>query len=290
VSGETAWPVSPLPLPPADWSQRPEPAAEYDAVRLFVDRATLSTASFTSSTANVGVAAEICRRLDGIPQAIELAAALVSSHGAGADPGAPGRSLPALDVGEPDGRRPPADAGGGVGLESELLNEEQRALFRRLSVFMDGFRLEAAEAVCAGEGLQQADIARMVSELVDRSLVVFEPQADGGGRYRLLETLRQYAREKLVERGEEELPRSRHLDYFLALAESTQPRRIRGWERGRVLDQELDNLRAAQDWSRTIEGDAELRLAVPFGSFCVGPGQLMEGRGASRRSPGARAR
>jgi predicted ATPase/DNA-binding CsgD family transcriptional regulator len=279
VSGEAAWPVSPLPLPPADWSQRPEPAAEYDAVRLFVDRSTLSTASFTdTSTANVGVAAEICRRLDGIPLAIELAAALVSSM-------APEQILERLDArfqlltsGSRTAAARQQTLEAAVGWSHELLSDEQRALFRRLSVFMDGFRLEAAEAVCAGEGLQQADIARMVSELVDRSLVVFEPQADGSGRYRLLETLRQYTREKLVERGEEELLRSRHLDYFLALAESTQPRRIRGWERGRVLDQELDNLRAALDWSRTIEGDAELRLAVPFGSFCVGRGQLMEGR------------
>src|SRR5581483_1556189 len=152
----------------------------------------------------------------------------------------------------------------------ELLSEPERALLRRLSVFAGGWTFEAAEAVAAGGGLRAYAVLDLLAGLVDKSLVVAEERS-GAARYRLLETIRQYAAERLREAGEAEGARDRHLAYFVTLAEEADPK-LRGGEERATLDQlevEHDNLRAALEWSllSTRAGDAALRLSGALAWF-----------------------
>jgi non-specific serine/threonine protein kinase len=169
----------------------------------------------------------------------------------------------------------------------DLLPRRERLLFRRLSVFAGGFSLEAAEAVCAGGALAAREVLDRLTGLVDKSLVVaFEPgvppAAAGGARYRLLETVRQYAGERLAAAGEAAAVRARHRDWYLVLAERAAPE-LDGphqveWLND--LEAKRDNLRAAQDWSRAEPGGAEseLRLAATLGRFWRRRGPVSEGR------------
>jgi non-specific serine/threonine protein kinase len=153
--------------------------------------------------------------------------------------------------------------GAAIDWSYNLLSETERVLLRRLSVFAGGWTLEAAESVCAGGGVEVASILDVLTSLVDKSLVLAETQ-QGEARYRLLETVRQYVRDRLVEAGEEADGRTRHRDWYLSLAERAEPR-IRGPEEimwHNRLEVEHDNLRAALAWSTTEEEDAEIRLRL----------------------------
>jgi hypothetical protein len=144
----------------------------------------------------------------------------------------------------------------------DLLSEAERTLLRRLSVFAGGWTLEAAEAVCAGEGLERDDVLDLLTQLVNKSLVIPDRESDTGARYRLLETIRQYARERLLEAGGGEV-RERHLDYFLKFAEQTEPE-LRGPHQVAWLDwleKEIDDVRAALEWAMEINIEAGLRMA-----------------------------
>ncbi len=243
VAGESAYRVPSLGMPEPREGAPANELARSEAVRLFADRAANASSSFTLIDANTAIVAEICRRLDGIPLAIELAAARVSS-------------LPIEKIAERlDDRFRLLSRGDRTALprqqtlralidwSHDLLTEPERVLLRRLAVFAGGFTLEAAEAVCAGAGLGPADVLDLLTSLVDRSLVTLEAE---GARYSLLETIRQYALERLRSAGEEGEVRDRHLDHYVTLAENAAERiHAGGLGALRELDAEHENLLAA---------------------------------------------
>jgi predicted ATPase/class 3 adenylate cyclase len=278
LSGEVAWRVPSLGLPPDDGppaggagavggsSAVAEAVAESDAVRLLVDRARLVQPTFAVTALNAAAVARVCRRLDGIPLAIELAAARV-------------RALSVQEVAERLDDRFRLLAGGSrtalrrqqtlaaaVAWSHDLLTAPERRLFDRLSVFSGGCALEAAERVGAAEGEAEADVLDLLGRLVDKSLVLAEEGRGGTTRYRLLETLRQYGGERLVASGQVAAARGRHAAYYLALAErasaemAESPAASVGAWLGR-LEPEVENLRAALRWS-VERGQAERALRV----------------------------
>jgi predicted ATPase/DNA-binding SARP family transcriptional activator len=268
VPGEAVWPVPPLavgPDPAAGQEAALEVLAGYDAVRLFVERAAAADPGFALDAAIGPVVAELCRRLDGLPLAIELAAARV-------------RALPPAEILARLDDRFRLLAGGGRTVDArqqtlratvdwswELLEEPERRLLRRLSVFSGGWTVQAAEAVCAGDGLDPAEVLEGLFGLVDRSLVV----AVGGdpARFRLLETLRAYGAERLAEAGEAGVAAARHTGWFLELAEQAAAHRTgRRWLR--LLDADYDNLRAVLDRAMaTPDPETALRLAGAVGWY-----------------------
>jgi predicted ATPase/DNA-binding SARP family transcriptional activator len=249
-----------LAQPAASAQQAPEVLAGYDAVRLFVERAASADPGFTLDAASAPVVAELCRRLDGLPLAIELAAARV-------------RALPVAELAARLGDRFRLLGGGGrvtdprqqtlratIDWSWELLEDADRRLWRRLSVFAGGWTVAGAEAVCAGGGLAEGEILDGLFRLVDRSLVV----AVGGdpARFAMLETLRAYGAERLAEAGEAEAVAARHTAWCLDLAERAAAHRTaRPWLRQVAAD--YDNLRAALDRATaTPDPDTVLRLAA----------------------------
>jgi predicted ATPase/DNA-binding SARP family transcriptional activator/tetratricopeptide (TPR) repeat protein len=274
VPGEAIWPIPPLGVPmpaPAGLARTdpapdavPEALARYDAVRLFAERAAAADPGFTLDAASAGVVAELCRRLDGLPPAIELAAARV-------------RFLPPAELAARLDDRFRLLAGGGRTLDPrqqtlratidwswELLEDPDRRLLRRLSVFSGGWTVAAAEAVCAGEGLDRTEVLEGLFRLVDRSLVV----AAGGepARFGLLESLRAYGAGRLAEAGEAEAVAARHTAWSLDLAEQSGHGNDEAWLRR--VEADYDNLRAAMD--RAVAGrdpETALRLAGALGWY-----------------------
>jgi len=280
IAGEAAWPVPSLSLPDPERGLLLERLTEYEAVRLFVDRAMSALPSFTITTDNAHHVVQVCRQLDGIPLAIELAAArvrvlAVEQIAARLDDrfrlltGGTRMSLPRHQT-----LRATMD------WSYDLLSEEERSALRRLAVFVGGWTLEAAEAICGG-GVEARDVLDLLARLVQRSLVAPEDQTREI-RYRMLETVRQYAREKMQESGEEAAIRDRHSQWYLALAERAEPE-LRGPEQTTWLarlDSDHDNFRAGTEW--LIErGDTEsaLRLTSSLSRFWFTRGYFREGRG-----------
>jgi predicted ATPase/DNA-binding CsgD family transcriptional regulator len=228
VLGEHTFPVAPLPLPPATDSTTVEQAAVSPAVQLFVTRAQAARPSFAMTEANVAAVEAICRRLEGLPLAIELAAARVRHLTA--------QELAARLVAEDGGTalgvlaRGPQDAPArqrtlryAIAWSYDLLTEQEQALFRRLSVFIGGFTLESAEAVVNATGDAVIDVVEGIAALVDQSLLRLEEEPGGASRYVMLETVREFALEQLVASGEEEAVQRAHAAYFLSLAERASP-------------------------------------------------------------------
>jgi predicted ATPase/DNA-binding SARP family transcriptional activator len=244
VTGEARWPVPPLATPgPEETSGPPEALARYDAVRLFAERAALADPGFRLDTDSGPAVVELCRRLDGMPLAIELAAARVGALPAGellerlSD-----RFALLTGSRTTDPRQQTLRAT--VDWSYQLLEEADRRLFRRLAVFAGGCTVDAAEAVCGGDGLRSQDVLEGLFRLVDRSLLV--PVGGRPARFQLLETLRAYGQERLVEAGEADAVAGRHTAWFLELAErAARHRSSLRWVR--LLDADYDNLRAALD-------------------------------------------
>ncbi|HET6662780.1 MAG TPA: NB-ARC domain-containing protein, partial [Acidimicrobiales bacterium] len=246
VAGEMVWRVPSL--------------QEDEAVALFVDRASRVRPWFTLDGTNEAAVRTLCRRLDGIPLAVELAAAWLrtltpAQIAAGLD------DRFALLVRGPRGAaRRQQTLAASMDWSHDLLGETDRVVFRRLGAFAGGFTLDAARAVCADGtpgSVAESDVLTALGRLVDKSLVVVEERA-GEARYRLLETIRQYAIDRLDGAGEKDTARDRHLDHFLALAEVTEPEQ-EGPDQDASLDRveaEHDNLRAALDWALAMP-DAE---------------------------------
>jgi predicted ATPase/class 3 adenylate cyclase len=263
VAGEAIYPVPALAVPDAGTSATLPAITQYEAVLLFVDRAAAAKPAFQLTEQNVAAVAEICQRLDGIPLALELAAARV-------------RSLSVETIAARLTDRFRLLAGGSrtamprqqtlralIDWSYDLLTEGERALLRRLAVFAGGWTLEGAEAVGAGGDIAQGDVLDLLSNLVEKSLVTMEAE---GERYRLVETVRQYAQERLDEGVETGATRSRHLAFYLALAERASPELV-GPEQGMWLarlDLEGENLLAAHAWCDHAEGGAELGLRLVF--------------------------
>ena len=276
VPGEVQVPVSPLPVPPPD--AEPARVRDYPAVRLFLDRATSVNPHLRVDTdaaaAHVG---RICRQLDGLPLALELAAARAAT-------------LPLADLAARLEDRFRLLTGGSRTAEArqktlratvdwshQLLTDPERVLFRRLSIFRGGWTLEAAEAVAATAGTGSAaslpaeDVLDLLGALVDRSLVQVDT-GESGGRYRMLETLRQYAEERAEQAGEAQWLAVKHAGHFTELAETGQDQ-LRGPEQTRWLDRlrvERRNIDAAVLWCQRhadTEPDLGLRLVAAMGWF-----------------------
>ncbi len=280
IAGELTYRVPSLSLPDLQRLPSPESLTQYEAVRLFVERAALSKPGFQITDSNAVAVAQVAHRLDGIPLAIELAAARV-------------KALPVDVLAERLVDRFRLLTGGSraalprhqtlraaLDWSHDLLSEPERILLRRLSVFAGGFMLESAEKICAGGGVDESDILDLLTRLVDKSLVAFDEQ-DGQARYRLLETVRHYGSERLVESGEADDARRRHRDWFLALAERAGPK-VHGPEQEvwvKRLRGEHDNLRAALAWSMGGGGaEPGLRLATALSWFWYVDGYWSEGR------------
>jgi predicted ATPase/DNA-binding CsgD family transcriptional regulator len=228
VRGETVWRVPPLALPPPDGQADQEQAelAGYEAVRLFVDRAAAVRPGFTLSPRNAGAVSRLCRTLDGIPLAIELAAArmrALSAEQIAARLDDRFRLLASGDRGAPERQQTLLSA---VDWSHELLTDSEQVLLRRLAVF-SGWNLEMAEQVCADERVPPEQVLELLAGLIDKSLVTLDGEVDGSARYRLLDTMREYAAARLAGSGEEPVIRQRHLEFMLQLAEEVINRAFR---------------------------------------------------------------
>jgi predicted ATPase/DNA-binding CsgD family transcriptional regulator len=282
VEGEVRWPVPTLSVPEPQATTSPKELEGYESVRLFVERAKEHNPSFTLNLQNARTVAEICERLDGIPLAIELAAAMVDTLSLKHIFKRLEGSLDLLTRGGRTAAPRQRTIRGALDWSHDLLSESERRVFQRLSVFAGGWTLEAAEEVACGEGIGQSEVLDLLSGLVEKSLVIAELAAESGrGRYRLLEPVRQFAFGKLEESGEVEEVKHAHAEYFLALAEQAEPEVVgpREAEWLERLEEELDNFRAALSWARARgEAEVSLRLAGALMAFWFWEGHYGEGR------------
>ncbi len=287
VAGETVWRVASLSFPtPLETSDAGIPAAglsdrlmKSEAIDLYVQRAVSVQSEFRLTDENAPAVARICQRLDGMPLAIELAAAraaVLSPQQIASRLDDCFRLLSGGTRGAPERQqtlRATLDWSYG------LLSPREQQVLAGLSVFSGGWTLEAVEAVCAHGDIEPHDVLDLLAQLVDKSLVQVERRG-GETRYRLLETIRQYGRERLEEASQAQGVRSRHRDWYLALAERAEPElwgaEVRLWlDR---LDLEHDNLRAALDWSMATDAESGQRLAGSLFLFWERRGYLTEGR------------
>ncbi|MCI0354796.1 MAG: AfsR/SARP family transcriptional regulator, partial [Acidobacteria bacterium] len=284
LAGETVWPVPPLSLPDSRHLPSIEWLGQAEAIQLFVERAGAALPTFALTDENAPAVAQVCQRLDGMPLAIELAAARVKVLTVPQIAARLDDCFKLLAAGSRTIVSRHQTLRAAIDWSYELLSEQERVLFQRLAVFEGGFTLEATEGVCAGRGIEPDDILELLSHLVDKSLVVVGTQQQGReARYRLLETIRQYARDKLLGSAEAEIIRQQHAAYYLTLAEQAELK-LQGLEQLAWLDRlevEHDNLRAALRWSQAEAqaGETGLRLAGTLGLFWYLHGHWSEGRG-----------
>jgi non-specific serine/threonine protein kinase len=294
VAGETIFRVPSLaqPGPPAPSPQGtlagPATAAvgDYAAVRLFLDRARAVQPDLLLTARNAAALATICRRLDGIPLALELAAAQVRVLSVEQIAARLDDRFRLLTGGSRTALPRQQTLRALIDWSWDLLTPGEQRLLRRLAVFVGGWTQEAAEAICADATLPSTAIGALLSQLVNKSLVVLEEQ-EGGARYRYLETIRQYAREKLVAAGEAQTFHDRHQAWFETWAERTAPRIERAQDTTGLapVQRELDNLRAALAWAGETGADAALaRLVVALGWFWEMRGYLSEGTQWTQRA------
>jgi predicted ATPase/DNA-binding SARP family transcriptional activator len=260
---ENTWQVPSLPLPEIQGPLSLKELQEFASIKLFDERAANAKSGFVLDERNASSVAQICRRLDGIPLAIELAAARIKVLSVDEIAARLDDRFSLLTAGSRTAIPRHQTLRATIDWSYDLLTEPEHILLRRLSVFTGGFTLEAAEAVC-GQGRNQSDILDLLGRLVDKSFVLVEAgSAIDETRYRLLETVRQYALEKLVGIGEAPAIRDGHLEFYLNLAENSEPN-IFGHESEiwiKRLDKELDNIRAAMEWS-TNSGKADMALRI----------------------------
>ena len=265
VAGELSWRVPSLSL--AD-----------EAVELFVDRARHARPDLAVGSDDAAAVAEICARLDGLPLAIELAAARVRALSLAEILDGLHDRFRLLTGGSRTAVRRQQTLRASVDWSHALLTDSERVLFRRLAVFVGGFDLDAARAVAAGGDIEHFQVLDQLGLLVDKSLVVAD-STGGASRYRLLDTVRQYGAEKLEEAGEADAVRARHRDHYTAMAAvlDTAGRADYGGRLAQV-EVEIDNLRAAFSWSRE-HGDPELalRLASSLQPLWLARGRVREG-------------
>ena len=248
LAGETTWRVPPLALPKGSGPSTPEALTAYDAVALFVERARQARPNFVVTNENAPAVAEICARLDGIPLAIELAAARVRVLSPeGIREGLNDR-FRLLTGGAKRGLARQQTLAASVEWSYDLLGDDERTMLQRLSVFAGGFTLDAAEAVAAGGAIEALQVLDLLTALVDKSLVVADDEPSRV-RYRLLETIRQFALTRLASSGEAEAIRDAHADFHLRLAEQAALTFMADNELLSREEPEHDNLRAALEWT-----------------------------------------
>jgi predicted ATPase/class 3 adenylate cyclase len=273
IAGETTYQVPTLSVPKKESPL--EALAQHEAVRLFIDRAAASMRGFGLTEQNAAAVADICYCLDGIPLAIELAAARVRALSVQTIAARLSDRFKLLVTGDQTVLPRQRTLRALIDWSYDLLSEQERTLFQRLAVFAGGWTLEAAEEVCAGESLPKSDVLELLTCLIDKSLVVMEIS---GERYRMLDTVRHYAQEKLAEAGDEMAVRGRHLAVYLALAE-----KLRAEFGGPThdvamahIDVERENILSAHRWiDRALHASEEgLRLASALKSYWINRGLL----------------
>jgi len=283
VPGEHAYPILPLPLPSRGDSA--EALAKSTAVRLFVARAKSHKPAFDLTEREAPAVAELVARLEGIPLALELAAARV-------------RLLSVADINARLKDRFKLLTGGDRTLQKrqqtlralvdwsyDLLNDNEKCVLGRLGVFVGGFDLAAAEAVCGADPVDPIDVLDLIGSMVEKSLVMAQ-EKDEGTRYRMLETIREYALEKLVGRGEETEVATRHCDFYFSFAKAGRDG-LRGAEQAiwtRRMETEIDNLRSATALalSGAVDPLIAVKLAIALAQFWMLRGMATEGRGVVR--------
>jgi predicted ATPase/class 3 adenylate cyclase len=280
IAGEHAFRVPSLALPKRKNSHSAISIAPYESVQLFNDRATLARADFRLTDQDAAALVSICHHLDGIPLAIELAAARV-------------RMMSLKEIDERLNERFRLLTGGSktalprqqtlrslIDWSYDLLQQSEKLMLQRLSVFAGGWTLSAAERVCVDESVPEGNVLDLLISLCDKSLVVVD-QNGSRSRYSLLETVRQYARDRLFESGRSAIVRDRHRDEFLALAEAAESELV-GRDQAewlRRLEQEHENLRAALDWSIAApDKTCGLRLCGALQQFWIARSYLSEGQ------------
>lgn len=270
VAGELTYRVPSLAVPDPQQETTPEAISSVESVRLFVDRARLQQPDFEITVFNAPVVAAVCRRLDGIALAIELAAPRVRSMSIEELRARLDERFRVLTEGSRTALARHRTLRSLIDWSYDLLSHTEKLMLQRVSVFAGGWTLEAAEQVCGDSVIESKAVFDLLCSLVDKNLIVAEPKG-GQTRYELLETVGHYARDRLRESQEEAQTQARHLDYFLALAEEAQPR-LKGADQQvwfSRLEREHDNLRAALARSSTRGGAAAagLRLAAALWSF-----------------------
>lgn len=261
VGGESMYEVSSLAAPDPRQKLLVSDLAQYEAVRLFSDRASAAQPAFRVSEQNASAVTAICHRLDGIPLALELAAARVRTLSVQQIADRLDDRFRLLTSGDRTSLPRQQTLRALIDWSYELLSGRERTLLGRLAAFSGGWSLEAAEAVVAGGEIDESDVVDLLGNLVEKSLVALEAESE---RYRLLETVKQYAQERLQASGEGDRVRTRHLAYFLALAEKARPELIgphQGAWLGR-LDLERENLLSAHAWGDSAKGGDELGLRL----------------------------
>ena len=269
IGGEVTYRVPSLGLPDLGHLPPVESLSQYEAVRLFIDRARFAVPAFAVTSENAPAIAQICYRLDGIPLAIELAAAKIRVLGVEQIAKRLDDRFRLLTGGSRTALERHQTLRAAIDWSYNLLPSTEQALLRRLSIFLGGWTLDAAESVCVDELVQSADVLDLLEQLINKSLVLME-ESHGETRYRMLETMRQYANEKLVEAGESDPLRDRHLTYFLELAEAAEPHLLRPEQLDWLakLDADYENLRLALEWALDKEtAEPSLRLCAALEPF-----------------------
>src|SRR5215469_691144 len=283
VEGERSWPVPPLSLPEAGAPSAAAIVAESDAVRFFENRAQLVFPSFQVDDSNAPTVVQVCGRLDGLPLAIELAAAQLRMLSVGQLAERLDDIFTVLAGGPRTAPHRQQALRATLDWSHDLLDDEERVIFRRLAVFCGGFTLDAAEQVAAGSGIIPERVLRLLTQLADKSLLRVD-HGDSDARYYLLTTVREYALERLNESSEEQTARRVHLQWAVGLVEHVAPR-VDGGHRGPLglerdldrLDAETPNLRLALEFAhRSGDPDAALRIAGPLGRFAYLRGHYHE--------------
>jgi predicted ATPase/DNA-binding SARP family transcriptional activator len=275
VGGEVTWRTPSLALPDLQDLPSLDRLAELESVRLFVERARDAAPGFVLDERTAPAVAEICVRLDGMPLALELAAARSSALAPAQLAARLDDALKVLGRGSRTAVTRQQTLQATLAWSHDLLDEQERVLFRRLAVFAGSMSLEAVEQVCGGDGL---DVVDLLSRLVDKSLVQAEP-AGGTARYRLLETIRQFADQRLRDAGERAARVRAHRDFYVAFAAAHDPERAIGVinDTPQALDVEHDNLRAALASGLADDPAVALQLAVSLWRFWLARGHFAEG-------------
>ena len=275
VQGEVLWRVPSLSLPDPGSVVDVGELADFEAVRLFVERAGAVAVGFALDGDTAGPIAAICLRLDGMPLALELAAARAAVLAPAQIAERLNDSLGLLTAGT-RGLSRQETLRATLEWSHDLLEEAERVLFRRLGVFAGSFAIDAVEGVCAGDGIAVGDALSLLGRLVEKSLVQVEP-VGAEHRYRLLETMRQYARELLAEAGELRAFEARHRAWYLALAQAEDPTPTGGHGDAARIGRDHDNLRSALASALDHEPEEAIRLALAMMWFWVARGYFAEG-------------
>jgi predicted ATPase len=285
IPGEVAWRIPSLSLPEASSKKDIDEVRQYEAIQLFMDRAGLSKPGFALNNKNISAVAGICQLVAGIPLAIELAARRIRHLG-------PETILERLDdqfrILSVSGKTVPErqqTLKATIDWSYNMLSDQEKLLFNRVSVFTGDFSLEAAEEVCSDENLEKENIITVISQLVDKSLVNAENQEDESIRYEFLGPIKKYSLSKLIESGDEEKLKKLHLDYFIRLSELAYEEQSESQLKWlKKLEQEHDNIIAALNWSVIHFPEEFIRLSGTLAWFWLISSHIIMGKDLLERA------